>query len=117
MLHGLEETEGLDGFMLGRAAYHTPWCLAEADSLVFGDSDAVASRKSAVDAYKPYIESHLAAGGQLHNITRHMLGLFQGVPGARAWRRILSEKAGRHGADLSVLDEALAMIDQYDRVA
>lgn len=115
--HGIAETRELDGFMLGRAAYHTPWCLAEADSLVFGDTDPVATRKAAVEAYKPYIETHLENGGQLHNITRHMLGLFQGVPGARAWRRVLSEKAGRHGADIGVLDEALAMIDQYDRVA
>ena len=115
--HGLAETGELDGFMLGRAAYHTPWCLAVADSLVFGDTDPVATRKAAVEAYRPYIETHLENGGQLHNITRHMLGLFQGVPGARAWRRVLSEKAGRHGADIAVLDEALAMIDQYDRVA
>ncbi len=115
--HGIAETGELDGFMLGRAAYHTPWCLAVADSLVFGDTDPVATRKAAVEACKPYIETHLENGGQLHNITRHMLGLFQGVPGARAWRRVLSEKAGRHGADIAVLDEALAMIDQYDRVA
>lgn len=115
--HGLAETGELDGFMLGRAAYHTPWCLAVADSLVFGDTDPVTTRKAAVEAYKPYIETHLENGGQLHNITRHMLGLFQGVPGARAWRRVLSERAGRHGADIAVLDEALSMIDQYDRVA
>lgn len=115
--HGLDEQTGLDGFMLGRAAYHTPWTLAEADARVFGGENPVATRREAVEAYRPYIEAHIERGGQLHNITRHMLGLFQGQPGARAWRRTLSEKGGRHGATIAVLDEALSHIDRHDEAA
>ena len=105
--HGLREADGLDGFMLGRAAYHTPWILARADSLVFGADDPVSSREEAIEAYRPYIARRLEDGAPLHAITRHMLGLFHGAPGARHWRRILSEKANRKGAGLDVLDEAL----------
>jgi tRNA-dihydrouridine synthase A len=59
---------------------------------------------------RPYIAAHLAQGGRLHQVTRHMLGLFQGRPGARGWRRVLSERASRDGAGLGVLDEALAQV-------
>ena len=98
---------GLDGVMLGRAAYHDP-----ANNLIGADAlwgDAFAPDPLAVvDAMRPYIADHLAAGGRLHQITRHMLGLFQGKPGARGWRRVLSEQASRDGADLNVIDRALA---------
>ena len=107
---GLAESAGLDGIMLGRAAYHTPWILAQVDSRIFGDPDPLATRFEAVDAYRPYLGAQLDAGTRLHDMTRHMLGLFAGEPGARLWRRILSEKAPRRGAGLEVIDEALAAV-------
>ena len=98
---------GLDGVMIGRAAYHEPGeVLIGADAL-WGDGpgrDAV----EVVEAMRPYIADHLSQGGRLHQITRHMLGLFHGKPGARAWRRVLSEGASRPGAGLEVLEAALA---------
>ena len=114
---GLAETVPLDGMMLGRPAYHTPWILAEADSRLFGKADPVASRVEAVDAYRPYLESQLGKGTRLHDMTRHMLGLFTGQPGARLWRRILSEKAPKRGAGLEVIDEALAAVVPRDEAA
>lgn len=98
--------QGLDGVMIGRAAYHEPMAvLAEADAL---SGDGVRTEIADVlAAMRPYITAHLAAGGRLHQITRHMLGLFAGQPGARAWRRVLSEHASRPGAGLEVLDMAV----------
>ncbi|MFD1911905.1 tRNA dihydrouridine(20/20a) synthase DusA [Halodurantibacterium flavum] len=100
--------EGLDGVMIGRAAYHDPGAiLADADRRIFG-AEGGRDAFAAVEAMRPYIETHLAAGGRLHSITRHMLGLFAGRPGARGWRRVLSEGAHRPGAGLELLDRALA---------
>ncbi len=103
---------GFDGVMIGRAAYHQPWdILAEADTHIFGAKAAPFSTPDqAARAMLPYIETHLAAGGRLHQITRHMLGLFTGRPGARAWRRILSEGANRPGAGPELVEEALTHI-------
>lgn len=115
--HGLAEAQGLDGFMLGRSAYHTPWCLAEADARIFGETNPVRTRRAAVEAYRPYVADQMEQGVPLHAISRHILGLFQGVPGARAWRRTLSEKGGRHRASLDVLDEALSHIDRHEDAA
>jgi tRNA-dihydrouridine synthase A len=98
--------QGLDGVMLGRAAYHDPEVLLGADRL-WGEAPE-RDVWQVVEAMRPYIAAHLAAGGRLHQITRHMLGLFTGRPGARLWRRVLSEGASRPGAGLEVLDEALA---------
>jgi tRNA-dihydrouridine synthase A len=98
---------GLDGVMIGRAAYHDPGkTLIGADAL-WGESHAP-DRLAVVEAMRPYIARHLASGGRLHQITRHMLGLFLGRPGARGWRRVLSERATREGAGLEVVDAALA---------
>lgn len=103
---------GLDGVMIGRAAYHQPAdVLCEADRRIYGvgaDSDPIA----VVHQMLPYIEAHLSAGGRLHQITRHMLGLFAGRPGARAWRRTLSEGATRDGAGPELVLEALAPVGQ-----
>ncbi len=115
--HGLAEGSELDGFMLGRAAYHTPWVLAEADSRVFGGADPVKTRIEAIDAYLPYIERRMSEGVQLHSITRHILGLFHAQPGGRNWRRILSEKGGRHGASIDVIEEAKSAVIPRDEVA
>src|SRR5687768_13993383 len=100
---------GLDGVMIGRAAYHEPWILAAADRRVFGEAaDPVASREAAVAAHLPYVEAQLAAGEPLPRLVRHLLGLFHGEPRARRWRRIRSEESRRPGAGLEVLRAALA---------
>ncbi|MCX8509815.1 MAG: tRNA dihydrouridine(20/20a) synthase DusA [Rhodobacteraceae bacterium] len=99
--------DGLDGVMIGRAAYHEPWdLLAGADAALFGATRPPAP-DAVLDKMRPYIERHLLAGGRLHQITRHMLGLFHGRPGARHWRRVLSERANAEGAGPEVLDAAL----------
>ncbi|MBI1218727.1 MAG: tRNA dihydrouridine(20/20a) synthase DusA [Rhodobacteraceae bacterium] len=102
--------DGLDGVMIGRAAYHDPAAiLLDADRRIFGVPHGL-SAPEAVEAMRPYIARHLAQGGRLHQITRHMLGLFHGQPGARLWRRLLSEQANRPGAGFDVLDAALAEV-------
>jgi tRNA-dihydrouridine synthase A len=101
---------GLDGVMIGRAAYHEPWdILSGADGLISG-GPAGPDPWTVTDAMRPYIAEHLSTGGRLHQITRHMLGLFHGRPGARGWRRVLSDGANRPGAGLGVLDQALAEV-------
>jgi tRNA-dihydrouridine synthase A len=98
---------GLDGVMVGRAAYHQPAdILCRADRLIWGqgqDSDPV----DVVMQMGDYIADHIAQGGRLHQVARHMLGLFAGTPGARQWRRILSEGASREGADFALIRQAL----------
>lgn len=99
---------GVDGVMIGRAAYHTPYdILAGADQRIFASERPVKSRRAIVDEMRPYIARHLDEGGKLAQVTRHMLGLFAGQPGARHWRRVLSEQAHRDGAGPEVLDLAL----------
>lgn len=101
---------GLDGVMIGRAAYHQPSdILAKADPLIFGTGTA-RDPVQVVHDMLPYIEAHLGAGGKLPQISRHMLGLFAGRPGARAWRRMLSEGAHKHGAGPDLVVAALAQI-------
>jgi tRNA-dihydrouridine synthase A len=103
-------TQGLDGVMIGRAAYHDPAAiLCAADPVIFGQGDAN-DPAAAVDAMLPYIDDHLDSGGKLHQGTRHMLGLFAGRPGARAWRRLLSEGAHCPGAGSALVREALALV-------
>ena len=103
--------DGLDGVMIGRAAYHTPAAiLLDADQRIFGGGNAHTAEK-VVHLMLPYIADHLGAGGRLHHITRHMLGLFQGRPGARMWRRHLSENAHRDDADGGVVLAALSYVD------
>ena len=100
---------GLDGVMIGRSAYHDPGvALIGADAL-WGD-DHAPDAFAVAEAMRPYIAAHLAAGGRLHQITRHMLGLFAGRPGARGWRRVLSDGASREGAGLALLDRALGQV-------
>jgi len=101
---------GMDGVMIGRAAYHTPAeILLDADAQIFNDPNDITAEEVA-EAMFPYIEAHLAAGGRLNSITRHMLGLFAGRPGARAWRRILSEGAHHSGAGTELLKIALSAV-------
>ena len=105
----IAEGEGLDGVMLGRAAYHDPGLLGAVDARIFGGGEVV-TPEAAVEAYRPYIAAALGRGVSLAGITRHMLGLFQGRPGARAWRRVLTVESVKPGAGLEVLDLALAQL-------
>ncbi len=98
-----------DGVMLGRAAYHTPGLLGEVDNRLFG-SDRIVTAQEAIERYRPYLARALEQGTPLHAMTRHMLGLFHGQPGARGWRRVLSSDAVRSGAGLEVLDRALECV-------
>jgi len=102
----------VDGVMLGRAAYHDPWLLARVDSRLFGDEDPAASREAALENFMPYLESELEAGTRLNALTRHVLGLYQQVPGARRFRRLLSEQAHRPGAGSAILRAAMAEVTQ-----
>jgi tRNA-dihydrouridine synthase A len=96
--------------MLGRVAYEHPSLLLEVDRGLFGEPAAHASAHAAVEALIPYIERELAKGARLHDITRHLLGLFRGVPGARLFRRHLATEAVKPGAGIGVLRQALALV-------
>ena len=101
--------DGLDGVMVGRAAYHQPYAiLAEADRRIFGRDCAAAAPEDVAREMIPYVEAHVAAGGRAHQVTRHMLGLFAGQPGARSWRRVLSEAGARRCAGAEIIEEALS---------
>ncbi|MGH7129861.1 MAG: tRNA-dihydrouridine synthase, partial [Planctomycetaceae bacterium] len=98
----------VDGIMIGREAYHNPWFLVELERALGGAETAVpAQRHEVVQRMLPYIEGNLADGTELKHMTRHMLGLFAGQPGARSWRRMLSENAQRPGAGSDVVRSAL----------
>lgn len=106
-----QHLQQVDGVMLGRAAYHSPWLLAEADQRYFNNSNAaINDRKQVIKDFFPYIEQQLQQDVFLHHMTRHTLGLFHGLPGARLYRRYLSENATQKGADLNVLEQALALV-------
>lgn len=100
----------VDGVMMGRAAYQEPWRLLVVDPMVFDEPASFASVKTAAAAFIPVIEAELAAGTSLHAMTRHMLGLFRSVPGARAFRRHLSVEGVKPGATARVLLDALALV-------
>ncbi|WP_461315182.1 tRNA dihydrouridine(20/20a) synthase DusA [Bradyrhizobium embrapense] len=101
----------VDGVMLGRAAYQEPWRLLSVDSELFGETPPHATIKDVFAAMLPYIERQLAEGTRLHSITRHFVGAFHGVPGARAFRRHLAENGVRPGAGIDVLRDAIARVD------
>ena len=100
----------VDGVMMGRTAYQEPWRLLDVDPLLYGEAATFASPKAAALALVPYIERELAKGVRLHAITRHVLGLFRAVPGARAFRRHLATGAVKPGAGASVMADALALV-------
>ncbi|WP_439923983.1 tRNA dihydrouridine(20/20a) synthase DusA [Nitrobacter sp. JJSN] len=102
----------VDGVMLGRAAYQEPWRLLEVDSELFGEAAPHATMKRALEAMIPYIEDQLACGARLHSITRHFVGAFHGVPGARAFRRYLAENGVKADAGVDILREAIALVDE-----
>ena len=104
--------EHVDGAMLGRAAYHTPYLLHELDVAWFGGD--LQSRAELLRAYRPYVEAQLGRGVQLKHIARHVLGLFAGQPGGRAFRQVLSEGSHKPGADWSLLERALALTERRE---
>ena len=104
----------LDGVMMGRAAYQEPWRLLEVDPLLFGEPARFASPREAAEGLIPYLERELARGTRLHAITRHVLGLFRGVPGARAFRRHLATEGVKRGADAHTFRAALALVVDTD---
>jgi len=111
-----EHLQHVDGAMLGRAAYRTPAILAEVDRAFYGTADAPQLEEVAL-AMADYASAHLARGGRLSSVTRHMLGLFQGRPGARRWRQILSTEAARPDAGPQIILRALEAVSSDERVA
>ena len=107
-----EHLAHVDGVMLGRAAYQTPYVLAEADRRFYDPAAGIPTRAEILERFIPYVERELAAGTHLHAMTRHILGLYQGRPGARAFRRHISENAPRPDAGIEVLREALARVER-----
>nr|WP_119308610.1 tRNA dihydrouridine(20/20a) synthase DusA [Cohaesibacter haloalkalitolerans] len=105
----LDHLQHVDGVMLGRAAYQTPALLAKVDSQVFGLGEPV-DPFAAAEAMIPYIDAHVARGGRVSQVTRHMIGLFQGRPGAKRWRQILTVEAVKPGASSALVHEALAAL-------
>lgn len=108
--HAIAEMTGVDGVMLGRAAYKTPAELLDVDARLFDGAGPAGDAVAAVEAYLPYIAERLGEGVPLHAMTRHMLGLFHGKPGGRLWRRVLSEDGVRRDAGIDVVRRALEMV-------
>jgi tRNA-dihydrouridine synthase A len=104
----------VDGVMLGRAAYQEPWRLLSADPELFGEPAPFAAMKDVFEAMVPYIESELGKGTRLHSITRHFVGAFHGVPGARAFRRHLAENGVKPGAGVDVMRDAIARVERRE---
>jgi tRNA-dihydrouridine synthase A len=105
-----EHLAHVDGVMMGRAAYQEPWRLLAADAMLFGGEANFTNPKQALEAFFPYVERELASGTRLHAMTRHVLGLFRSVPGARAFRRHIAVHAVKPGAGIAVLRDALALV-------
>ena len=100
----------VDGVMVGREAYHNPWLLAQVDSQLYATPDSFNQRRAVIDAFIPYIEQQLSQGGTLAPMSKPILGLFQGIAGARYWRRYISENAFKPNADAKILLQAMQKI-------
>ncbi len=107
----LEQLEHVDGVMLGRAAYHNASLLSEVDGRIFGDASRSVDWGEIRDTMMDYAARHMASGGRLAHVTRHMVGLFQGIPGARRYRQILSSEATSADASPEVIARAFAEVD------
>ncbi len=116
----LPHLDALDGVMFGRAAYQSPYMLAEVDPLL-GHAGPVLSRHEVIESFIPYVERQMASGASFYSMARHILGLYQAMPGARAWRRLLSEKGPRIGHDVAagraLLEEGLTLVPRYPEEA
>ncbi|MGJ8524763.1 tRNA-dihydrouridine(20/20a) synthase [Halomonadaceae bacterium LMG 33818] len=102
----------VDGVMVGRQAYHHPYMLAEVDQQIYGEDSPIVTRHEALQAFRPYVERRLEEGVRLNHLTRHILGLFAGERGGRAFRRFLSENAHRPGASLDIFDQAVRCVTE-----
>ncbi|MCA8864065.1 MULTISPECIES: tRNA dihydrouridine(20/20a) synthase DusA [unclassified Halomonas] len=111
-----EQLTHVDSVMVGREAYQNPWLLAGVDEQLFGEQGPAANRLDAAIAFRPYIQQRLDEGAKLNHITRHLLGLFQGCPGGRRFRRHLSEHAHKEGAGLRLFDDALSLVNEPELV-
>lgn len=111
-----EQLTHVDSVMVGREAYQNPWLLAGVDEQLFGEQGPASSRMDAAIAFRPYIQQRLDEGTKLNHITRHLLGLFQGCPGGRRFRRHLSEHAHKEGAGLRLFDDALSLVNEPECV-
>ena len=100
----------VDGMMIGREAYQNPYLLVDFDDVFFQDKHPKPEREEIITTLLPYIENHLEEGGKLQQISRHLLGLFQSVPGAKYWRRTISENAHLDGAGTEVLTSAIEAV-------
>ena len=109
--HSQEHLEYTDGVMLGREVYSNPFILAEVDQLLYGDTSQPLSRNELLETFYPYIEQQLSDGMKLSHISRHLTGLFRGMPGARLYRRHISENAFKAGAGIEVLTQALTFVE------
>ncbi|RYE43194.1 MAG: tRNA dihydrouridine(20/20a) synthase DusA, partial [Hyphomicrobiales bacterium] len=107
----------VDGVMLGRAAYQEPWRLLDVDAELFKSSAPGQTMKQALERFIPYVEMQIAQGVRLHAMTRHLVGAFHGVPGARAFRRFLAENATQPAADAATLRQAIALVSDRFEVA
>ncbi len=107
-----EHLRHIDGVMVGREAYQSPYLLADIDNQLFAEDKVKLSRYAVVESMFPYIEKELSKGTYLNHISRHMLGLFQNMPGAKQWRRYISENAHKSGAGIEVLQSALAKVPE-----
>lgn len=103
----LEQLQHVDAVMIGRGAIDDPWLFAEADRRIYGETTPLPTRRDVVEACVPYAERHVAAGGKVHHVSRHLLQLFRGQPGARRWRQLLTEGAAKDPADVGLLLRAL----------
>ena len=115
-VQSLDEAENhlkfVDGVMIGRVAYHNPYTLIDVDSRFYGETKINKSRHEILMEYYPYIDQQLSKGIKLSQISRHILGLFQGLPGARAWRRYISENANKSGANCKVIKDAAKFVQE-----
>lgn len=105
-----QHLQHVDGVMMGREAYHNPWLLAQVDSALYGVDDPFQDRKAVLEAFLAYVQAQQAAGVALNHMSRHILGLFQGMPGARAFRRLISENAHKQNAGVELLRDAAEKI-------
>ncbi|MCK5810612.1 MAG: tRNA dihydrouridine(20/20a) synthase DusA [Cocleimonas sp.] len=105
-----DHLQQVDGVMLGREVYHNPYLMMQVDATIYDDVGEIFSRKKILQQYFIYIEQQLGQGAYLKHMSRHLLGLFQGKPGAKAWRRFISENAYKEGAGIEVLEQAMGLV-------